>query len=75
MKKDRLYDIKNKRLCPEKYCFLWDEEEYECDECYKKLDSLSDCIRRNLDGSNDFYEPCEPKLKKDRLSINYFLKK
>jgi hypothetical protein len=75
LKKNKLYEIKANRLCPEKYCFLWDDEENKCDECYKELDSFSDCIRRNIQGTNDFYEPCEPYLEKDKLPINYFVKK
>ena len=59
--------------CPERYCFLWDEEENRCGEAFKAFDPGYDCLRQNLAGQADWYEPCEPALRRDRLPLHYFL--
>ena len=62
-------------ICPEKYCFFWHEG--KCDEAYKAFDISNECIRNPLCKSNvsDWYEPCEPELRRDGLPDDYFINK
>lgn len=72
MDRKKFYKIKYYRSCPERFCFLWDCNNNRCDECYKSFSEANDCLRRNLAGTADYYELCEPELQAARLPIKYF---
>jgi len=59
-------------ICPEKYCFFWHED--KCDEAFKALGD-EDCIRRpqHTTPAVDYYEPCDPELRRDGLPDDYFI--
>lgn len=55
-------------VCPRKFCFLWGEAENQCRRTFGL------CIRENTNNSRtDWYEPCEPELRKAGLPWFYFI--
>lgn len=55
-------------ICPQKFCFIWSEDDKKCRETFGL------CKRHAPDKSHDdWYEPCEPELKKHGLPWFYFI--
>ena len=68
-----VYDqMRKEKICPKELCFLWDKEKNCCDEYYKTYDEVYDCIRRNKNGTDDFYEPSLPDLTMAGLPRDFF---
>jgi len=73
----------SENICPEKYCWFWGKTkyvegkrytEYKCRESYRDLKDV-DCVRRPQyqTPAIDWYEPCEPELRRDGLPDDYFM--
>ena len=55
-------------FCPQKFCFIWSEEDNNCSE------SFGSCSRNTgYENQKDWYEPCEPELERYGLPWFYFI--
>jgi hypothetical protein len=55
-------------ICPEEFCFLWSESKNKCREPFGKCRRVTKKLIHT-----DWYEPCEPELKKYDLPWFYFI--